>query len=277
MKKLLFILLSVFYFCPFLLQAQGVIQPIRILIVPGHDKEVWGAEYGNIKEADMTLVLATQIFNLLKKDKRFEVYITRDSNGYTKEFADYFANNKTKIISFKNSAKKEAQIKIDNGTFLNKTGVVHNVVNEETAIELYGINKWANENKIENIISVHFNDYPRPTKWTIGKYKGFAVYMPDKQMANATGSSNLAKSVFSELSKKYTKSTYKQETGGLVSDEKLIALGASGTLNKEVNSILIEYGYIYEKMFRNSTTRHQAYKDMALLTAKGVTNNFFKK
>lgn len=252
--------------------------PVRVLIVPGHDKEIWGAQYGNIKEADMNLVLATQIYDILKKDKRFDVYITRDQNGYTKEFADYFAKNKTDIISFKNNAKKATQIKIDNGTFLdNKNGIIHNSVNEETAIELYGINKWANENKIDAVINVHFNDYPRSNRWVIGKYKGFAIYMPDGQMANAQVSSKLAKSVFSQLSKKYITSTYKQEKGGLVLDENLISLGASGTLNQGVNSVLIEYGYIYEKIFRNSVTRHQAYKDMASLTTKGIANYFFKK
>ena len=61
--------------------------------MPGHDDKVWGARYGNTKEATMTLAVATQIYNLLKKDKKFQVYITRDSKGYTKEFADYFANH----------------------------------------------------------------------------------------------------------------------------------------------------------------------------------------
>lgn len=273
----IFIIIFILCFYPCISFAQEAPLPIKILITPGHDKEIWGAQYGNIKEADMNLVLATQIYNILKKDKRFEVYITRDQNGYTKEFADYFSNKKTEIISFKNSAKEDTQIKINNGTFLNKSGVVHNVVNEETAIELYGINKWANENKIEAVISVHFNDYPRSNKWVIGKYKGFAIYMPDKQMVNASQSFELAKNIFSQLIKKYIPSNYIKETGGLVSDEKLIALGASGTLNKEVNSILIEYGYIYQKIFRNNTTRHQAYKDMAILTTKGITDFFFKK
>lgn len=277
MKRILSIFIFVFYLFPFLSQAQEAPLPIKILITPGHDNEIWGAQYGNIKEADMNLVLATQIYNLLKKDKRFEVYITRDQNGYTKEFADYFSNKKAEIISFKNSAKEDTQIKINNGTFLNKSWVVHNTVNEETAIELYGINKWANENKIEAVISVHFNDYPRSNKWVIGKYKGFAIYMPDKQMVNASQSFELAKNIFSQLVKKYIPSNYIKETGGLVSDEKLIALGASGTLNKEVNSILIEYGYIYQKIFRDSSTRHQAYKDMAILTTKGITDFFFKK
>lgn len=255
--------------------AQEAPLPIKILIAPGHDKEVWGAEYGNIKEADMNLVLGTQIYNILKKDKRFQVYITRDSGGYTKEFADYFKNKKD-ILSFKDKAQKDTQIKIKDGTIISKVGVVHNAVNEETSIELYGINKWSNENKIDAIINIHFNDYPRSTKWTIGKYKGFVVYLPDGQMANAKESAKLGKSIWTELLKKYTTSTYPKEKGGLITDQKLIATGGSNTLDKYVNSILIEYGYIYQQIFRNTKTRHQAYKDMASLTAIGVTNYFFK-
>ena len=275
-KKILLIFLFIFLSYPFLSQA-SVVQPIKILIAPGHNNKIWGAQYGNIKEADMNLVLATQIYNLLKKDKRFKVYITRNSKGYSKEFADYFSKNKTEIISFKNNAKKKTQVKVDNGTFLNKNGVMHNAVNQETAIELYGINKWANKNKIDAVINIHFNDYPRPDKWTIGKYKGFVIYQPDGQMVNALSSSKLAKSVFLQLSKKYTSSTYLKEKGGIIPDQKLIALGASGTLNKNVSSILIEYGYIYQKIFRDSVTRHQAYKDMATLTTKGISNYFFRK
>lgn len=277
MKRILFIFIFVFSLFPFLSQAEVVIEPIKILLVPGHNNEIWGAQYGNIKEADMNLVLATQIYDIIKKDKRFEVYITRDTNGFTKEFADYFSKNKTDIISFKNNAKEEMQIKINNGTFLNKSGVVHNVVNEQTAIELYGINKWANENKIEAVINIHFNDYPRITKWTIGKYKGVAIYTPDRQMANGLESFKLAKSIFLQLSKKYITSTYIKEKDGIIPDQKLIALGASNTLIPSVNSVLIEYGYIYQKIFRNSTTRHQAYKDMAILTTNGIVNYFFKR
>ena len=39
--------------------------PIKILLVPGHDDGIWGAQYGNMKEADMNLALATDIYNLL--------------------------------------------------------------------------------------------------------------------------------------------------------------------------------------------------------------------
>lgn len=277
MKRIIFLIIIVFSFSPFLSQAEDATTPVRVLLVPGHDNKIWGAQYGNIKEADMNLVLATQIYDILKKDKRFEVYITRDKSGFTKEFADYFSNEKEEIISFKQNAKKETKAKIADGTFISRTTVSHIAISEETAIKLYGTNKWANENDIDLIINVHFNDYPRPSKWTIGEYKGFVIYIPDRQMLNAGESLRIAKSVFSELSKKYITSTYLKEKEGLIPDQKLIALGASGTLDQKVNSILIEYGYIYQKIFRDRTTRHQAYKDMALLTTNGIVNHYFKK
>jgi N-acetylmuramoyl-L-alanine amidase len=276
MKKLFFIF-TIFTFFIIPLFYINASEPIRILLVPGHDNKIWGAQYGNIKEADMNLVLATQIYNLLKADKRFEVWISRDSLGYTKEFADYFSLHRADIISFMDNAKIKMQDKIDNGSFVEKVDVQHNVATLDMAIKLYGINKWADENKIDAVIHVHFNDYPLPNKWSIGKYKGFAIYIPEGQMVNSQESTQLAKSVFSQLSTKYIPSTYKKELGGLTPDQNLIGLGSNDTLSASVRSILIEYGYIYQKIFRDSITRHQAYKDMANLTFKGIKNYFFGK
>ena len=250
---------------------------VKILLVPGHDDEVWGAQYGNIKEADMNLAVATKIYNLLKKDKRFEVYITRDAGGYTKEFADYFLAQKDAISTFEQNAKKTMRNKITDGSFVVKKNVPHNTANKDIALRLYGFNKWANENKMDAMIHIHFNDYPRSDKWTIGQYKGFAVYMPDEQLINSKKSGQLAASIFTQLRKKYITSTYKPEAGGLVSDQKLIALGSNGTLLESVRSVLIEYSYIYEKKFRAKSARFQTYTDMANLTAKGIKNYFFGK
>lgn len=250
-------------------------KPIKILVVPGHDNEVWGAQYGNIKEADMNLVLATQLYDILKKDKRFEVYITRNSEGYTKEFADYFPAQKDAILAFEQKAKKLTQGKISDGSFVVKPNAPHQTVSEDIALRLYGFNKWADENNIDAMIHVHFNDYPRPNNWKIGKYKGFTVYMPDGQLANWKESGQLAADIYSQLRKKYATSTFEKEIGGLIPDQKLIAIGANGTLDAHTRSVLIEYGYIYEKRFRNSKTRHQAYKDMSSLTATGIKNYFF--
>jgi N-acetylmuramoyl-L-alanine amidase len=189
---------------------------IKILIVPGHDDETWGAQYGNIKESDMNLNLSTRIYNSLKKDKRFDVHITRNTKGYTKEFADYFKNNADTISLFKENAKIKTQEKVKNGSFIEKENPPHNNASEDTAIKLYGINKWANENKIDAVIHVHFNDYPRANKWKSGIHKGFVIYMPEEQMVNSKESVNLAKKIFAQLHKKYTTSTYEEEKGGLI-------------------------------------------------------------
>ncbi len=251
--------------------------PVKILLVPGHDNEIWGAQYGNVKEAAMNLAVARRIYNILRNDKRFEVYITRNTEGYVKEFADYFSEKKDEIIAFKENAKKETQEKIESGDFIEKEIVDHNAATADTAVILYGINKWANENNIDGVIHIHFNDYPRKNKWTIGKYAGFVIYTPEGQMPNWFPSGQLAANIFIQLHKKYSTSTYEKELGGLIPDQKLIALGSNGTLLSSVRSVLVEYGYIYEKKFRNYTTRHKVYDDTAKLTATGIKNYFFAK
>lgn len=259
------------------MEAADQVLPVKILLVPGHDNEVWGAQYGKVKEAAMNLAVASRIYNILKKDQRFEVHITRNTAGYTEEFADYFTAEGDEIVAFIEKSKNEMQSKIDNGSFVEKTNPPHNRASEDTAIRLYGFNKWANENKMDAVIHIHFNDYPRPNSWTIGEHKGFAIYIPEGQMLNSDGSALLAANIFIQLEKKYSKSTYEKEQGGLVPDQSLITLGSNGSLLSSVRSVLVEYGYIYEKKFRNYTTRHQAYADMAKLTATGVTKYFFNK
>ena len=248
-------------------------RPVKVLLVPGHDDQVWGAQYGNLKEADMNLALATRIYNILKKDKRFQVWITRESGGYTKEFADYFANQKKSITAFKEEAKKKTEKQIEEGEFEEKDIVFHNRASSDVALKLYGINKWADENDIDAVIHIHFNDYPRENRWLSGKYKGFAIYTPDPEFSNSESSFRLAHKVFQELKKKYTPSNYPPELGGLVLDQKLIAVGANNTLFPSVRAILIEYGYIYR--FGNSARREMHYTNMANLTATGVKNYFF--
>ena len=279
MKRLpfiLFFLLAVFLVPIFKANANLVV-PIKILLVPGHDKAVWGARYGNTKEADMTLALATKIYDTLKQDKRFDVHITRDQKGYTAEFAN-FLEQKDAILTFQQNAKKLMQGEIASGGFVKEINPPpHHSVSEDIALRLYGFNKWANENKMDAVVHVHFNGYPLPSKWSIGKYQGFTIYYPDKQFANAKGSLDLATSIFTQLHKKYTTSNYKPEAGGLTSDQELIAVGAYGTLDASIRSVLIEYGYIYEKKFRTKSAREQSYKNMASLTVAGLDNYFFGK
>ncbi len=257
--------------------ASDTVRPIKILLVPGHDDEVWGAQYGNIKEADMNLALASKIHDILKKDKRFKVYISRDKKGYTKEFSDYFSKNKEDILVFRENAKAYTKSKVASGEFTVKTSPPHNNATEDVAIRLYGFNKWADEKEMDAVIHIHFNDYPRPDKWTIGKYEGFTVYFPDAELPNGEKSEDLAADIFEQLDKKYTGSNFPPEKGGLVADQSLIALGSNSTLLPSVRSVLVEYGYIYEKKFRKKSARELAYKKMASLTAAGVEQYFFPK
>ncbi|MEO5635089.1 MAG: N-acetylmuramoyl-L-alanine amidase, partial [Candidatus Paceibacterota bacterium] len=202
--------------------------PIKILLVPGHDDPVWGAQYKTIKESDMNLALAIKIFNLLKLDKRFEVHITREWGGYTKEFSDYFTKEADAIVAFKENAKSKTLTDISSGDFMQRENVPHNNASETVANTLYGINRWANENQMDAIIHIHFNDYPRNNAWKSGIYKGFVVYMPEAQMANAEGSQDLAMKIYKEMHKSFAVSTYPKEAGGIVPDQSLIALGSNG-------------------------------------------------
>ncbi len=272
MRKFLFVLFFTFLIFPL---SSSAVTPIKILLVPGHDEEVWGAQYGKTKEADMNLALANELFKILKKDKRFEVHITRDALGYTTEFADYFGAEQAEIALFRTNAKKNFQEKVATGDFVKKTGVPHNTVSQEISNVLYGINKWANENKMDAVIHIHFNDYPRKNAWTKGIYKGFTIYVPEEQLLNSKESILLGKKIFTELHKKYSASTYPKENGGFAKDQDLIALGASDSLIPSVRSVLVEYGYIYR--FGNSNVRAKAYKTMANLTAVGLKSYFFPK
>ncbi|MFZ2149969.1 MAG: N-acetylmuramoyl-L-alanine amidase [Minisyncoccia bacterium] len=257
--------------------AENTVAPIKILLVPGHDEEAWGAQYGRVKEANMNLAVAKRIRTILKKDDRFKVYITRDDKGYTKEFQSYFSLYDEEIKAFREKVKKETEDRIENGDFILKENPPHNKASDSAAVRLYGFNKWANENDIDVVLHIHFNDHPRADVWTIGKYTGFAVYVPEEQMANSEESTELARSIFKELDKQYATSTFEKEKGGLVPDQTLIALGSHGSLEATVRSVLVEYGYIYEKKFKNYKNRHKAYDTMAKLTTQGIKNYFFSK
>lgn len=273
-KKFLFFIAFLSLFLAFNVEAAN---PVRILLVPGHDNEIWGAQYGNVKEAAMNLAVAQRIYNTLKKDKRFQVYITRNTEGYTKQFAEYFATERENIIAYRDNAKKLTQEKIQSGDFVERENVPHNNVTGDVSVILYGINKWASENNIDAVIHIHFNDYPRENRWEIGEHKGFAIYFPDEEFENGFDSGQLAADIYTQLDKKYNSSTYEPELGGLVPEQKLIAIGSNHTLRAATRSILVEYGYIYEKIFRSYKSRHKAYADMAALTSQGLKNYFFPR
>ena len=127
--------------------------------------------------------------------------------------------------------------------------VEHNFATVDTALKLYAINKWANENNIEIVFHIHFNDYPGRKFNQIGEYTGFSIYVPEYQLPNHRASSKLAESLKNQLEKYFTKSDLPAESSALIEDQELIAVGSNAS--RDGVSVLVEYGYIYEPPFRN--------------------------
>jgi len=133
---------------------------------------------------------------------------------------------------------------------------------------------WANENEMDIIIHVHFNDYPGRRKQK-PKYSGFAIYVPEDQYSNAKGSKSVAESIYKRLSNFYPQSNLPKEDLGIVEDQELIAVGSYNTL--DAAAMLIEYGYIYEPLFSDPEIRSVALTDLALQTYLGIMDFFGKE
>lgn len=73
---LLSLLLTGLYFTPGYLEAK----PLHVIVDPGHGGMDTGAKRGSLKEADITLKVGKLLYQLLKKDKRFEASLTRWSD-----------------------------------------------------------------------------------------------------------------------------------------------------------------------------------------------------
>src|SRR3990167_5924103 len=55
-----------------------VAQKVKILIVPGHDAEFSGTEFKGLKELELNLELGEKLYDLLKNDSSFQVYLSQD-------------------------------------------------------------------------------------------------------------------------------------------------------------------------------------------------------
>lgn len=243
---------------------------IKILIVPGHDKEFFGTQFKTIKEETFNLQLATELYDYFKTDSHFETYITRDQKGYLSVFQNYFTDKKESIEKF---------IALSNDWFENLypdfqwvDGVDHNVAKKDVALRLFGINVWANDNNIDLVIHVHFNDYGGRKKNRVGEYSGFSIYVPEKQLNNSFLSMELARTVFPRLEKLLPVSDIPKENVGIVEDQQLIAIGPKNTLSAA--SMLVEYGYIYDSYALNKSIRALFFKELARQTYLGVKQYF---
>ena len=247
---------------------------IKVLIVPGHDKESVGAEFNGVKETDLTAMTGRFLFELFKNDDKFEVFLTRDENGYSKEFASYFRQKREEIIFFRDTIKNFMKLAFDVGVLKKEVKVEHSSVYQDMSIKLYGINKWANENDIDLVLHLHFNDYPGHGYNQIGRYSGFSIYVPEKQLPNHKASVDIAKIISAKMKKYFSSSDYPPESEAVIEDQELIALGANGSLDSP--ALLIEYGYIYESQFIDDSLSELVLRELALQTYAGV-NQYFNR
>ena len=246
---------------------------VRILIVPGHEPDFGGAMFGKLKERDMTLELGQDLQKKLEKDSHYQVFIARDKQGWSPVFASYFKDNGSKIAEWIRSSSNDFSRLVSTGSTTKTYSTVnHNRAPKDVALHLYGLTKWSNENNIDIVIHIHFNDSNRSNANRVGEYSGLSMYVPAKQYGNSTSTRVIAESILGRLGKYNPVSDLPGETIGIIDEPELIAIGVDNT--SSAASLLIEYSYIYEPQFRNLKVRSVAIKDLALQTYLGLQDFF---
>lgn len=242
----------------------------RLLIVPGHDTEFSGAQFGRLKEADLNLALAERLAFYLTPDEKLKIFTTRDwsSGDYRPEFLDYFAREREAIRSFRARLRAQFVALVKAGAVTETVVVSHNFAPAEAAIRLYGLNKWANEQGIDLTLHLHFNDDAERPPARAGRYRGFAIYIPEAQLPAHHFGRELGERLKQKLSLAAPVSNLPLEAAGVIEDQELIAVGANGS--RERASLLIEYGYLYEPQFLNPAARAAALETLARRTAEGI-------
>ncbi len=196
----------------------------------------------------------------------------RDQNGWNPNFENYVVNNESSIMNWVYDMKNQMSQLVNNGEIkLIDPTVYHANAATSAALFLYGINKWAGDNKFDITIHIHFNDNPKYHGEP--RYKGFAIYVPESQYSNSTSSKVLAQNLFDEIFKIQYTSTMPGEDIGIVPEQDLIAIGRYNT--SDTLSVLIEYAYIYENFMQYKTRRDVFIEKAASSTAKAI-NNFFE-
>lgn len=248
-------------------------EKVRILIMPGHEPDFGGAEFGGYYERELVVDIANKLATELRTDANFEVFVARGNDGWNEDFTYYFDKQGRKIERFVES-HKEAMAKLEKKKKLeeNDAQAVHNEARSDVALRLYGVNKWANENDIDLVLHLHLNDETGHAANEPGAYAGSAIYIPDNIYGNAKVSKAIAEPIFERLNSTNATSTFGLETSGILEDRDLIAIGAYNT--SDVPSLLIEYGYIYEPRITGEGARSEVFTDFAYQTAQGVQDFF---
>lgn len=246
---------------------------VRVLIVPGHQPKSGGTAFNNIYERDLVLSVATALAELLKANSRYEVMVSRDGQKWHATLDRYFKKNADEIAEFQQDQAAIMARHVRRGNVLLSTEQVHhNAATTSAALQLYGINKWANEHNTDIVLHLHINDYAGRRAGEMGRHDGFAVYVPEQQYSNAVASKEIGQAIARRLNAYHATSTLPGENVGVVEDQELIAIGSNNTADSA--ALLIEYAYIYEPQFHNSAIRELAVADYAYQTYLGLQDFF---
>ncbi|MEI6042381.1 MAG: N-acetylmuramoyl-L-alanine amidase [bacterium] len=253
--------------------AEASVAPkIKILIVAGHEPDYGGAIYKTLKERELNLQLAEKIVKNLEKNPRYDVVVSRDDKGWNPELQSYVTDNKETILSW-SADKKHVRnfLTAIGGASVINSKMGHVTANATSSLYLFGINKWANDTKVDMAINIHFNDNLKYK----GKpnFEGFSIYIPERQYSNFAPSKKFAWGLLDEMLKINRISSMKEESDGIIEDQELIALGVNNTANEP--SVIVEYAYIYEKFMQKKKTR-DAYINKAASSTVLAINKYFK-
>lgn len=248
-------------------------EKVRVLIVPGHQPDEGGTQFKNVYERNIVVDLADALALLLEQNSRYDVMVARTKTEWNPILQSYFDTHAPEIEAFRQSQMLQMADHIAQGSILPEADqVYHNSASSHASLQLYGINKWASDNKYDIILHLHINDYAGRRAGRVGRYDGFAVYVPDDQYSNAAASKSVAEAVAARLGAYHATSTLPKEDKGVVEDQELIAIGSNNSLDGA--ALLIEYGYIYEPQFLKSSVRPLAIADYAYQTYLGLQDFF---
>lgn len=248
-------------------------RPITVLVVPGHDPSSFGTMFNGIKEAELNTQLGTLLTKRINDDPNFIAYTTHNPDGtYMDWFSGYITQNLEAIQNFYTTQHSVADAAREKGAYKDVSTVGHVSAKSDVVNALYGVNKWANENNIDIVLHLHFNDYGGRKHGRIGKYTGFTIYTPEKQLPNHEVSSSLAHTLRSTFDDMLGRSTLPNESSGIVEDQELIAIGSNGT--RDGASLLIEYGYIYETPIQEESIKDTYITELAHQTYRGLKTFF---
>ena len=259
------------------LRAQYASSTLKILIVPGHDPIHWGTQFilgkTHYKEGDLTLLLGFALQKYLSSDTHIQTAISRERDGSWASWLTNYVNEHDKDVwAYQKSQAGLLDKAASAGTFTPATSTLHNLADPDTRTYLFAINKYANDNHYDLVIHIHFDDYGGRPVGAVGPYTGYTIFVPDTQFSSAEASKAVAQSLRSVLDTFMPGSSLPSESGVIVPDQNLIAVGEDAT--RDGASILTEYSYIYEPQIRSAETRKAFINELAHETYLGIEQFF---